>query len=122
MPLVTTRNFVSLLEGTSDHPAVIATISSVMGSVATTNDGSAAAYRISKSAVNMVNKLSALEYGAKNVVSIAIHPGWVQTDMGGSNAAVTPKDSVQGILNVISNATLADNGGYKTYQGADIAF
>ena len=119
-PIVTTRNFVPLLEATDDKPAIIANISSILGSVELTDAGAAAAYKISKAAVNMVNKLTAVEY--KDKVAVSIHPGWVQTDMGGANAHITPQQSVQGILQLLSNIQLSDNGKFFDYQGAQLAY
>ena len=103
-----------------DKPAIIANISSILGSVELTDAGVAAAYKISKAAVNMVNKLTAVEY--KDKVAVSIHPGWVQTDMGGANAHITPQQSVQGILQLLSNIQLSDNGKFFDYQGAQLAF
>ncbi len=35
------------------------------------------------------------------ITSIVVNPGWVQTDMGSSHAAITPAESVRGMLRVI---------------------
>ena len=70
---------------------VIACISSVMGSLQETSSGSAALYRVSKAALNMVVRCTQAEQPELTV--LALHPGWVQTDMGGPQAPVTVQDS-----------------------------
>ncbi|MCP4429300.1 MAG: hypothetical protein GY803_32865 [Chloroflexi bacterium] len=49
----------------------------------------------------------------------AVHPGWVQTDMGGAEAPVSILDSAQGILNVSENLTLANTGKFFVYSGEE---
>ena len=48
---------------------------------------------------------------------VSMHPGWVQTDMGGSHAAVSPPDSAAGILRVVAGLTAEDNGKFYIYNG-----
>ena len=74
---------------------VIACISSVMGSLQETTAGNAALYRVSKAALNMVVRCSQAELPAVTV--LAIHPGWVQTEMGGSAAPLTPEQSASSL-------------------------
>src|SRR5215831_17894788 len=57
------------------------------------------AYRTSKAALNMMMTLAANELGPKGATVVLLHPGWVQTAMGGPNAAMTPKD---GVSNAVS--------------------
>src|SRR5688572_6367030 len=61
-------------------------VTSRMGSIGDTDQGRAYAYRLSKAAQNMATKCFAIELAADGVVCIALHPGWVQTDMGGRSA------------------------------------
>jgi NAD(P)-dependent dehydrogenase (short-subunit alcohol dehydrogenase family) len=74
---------------------VIACISSVMGSMQETTSGNAALYRVSKAALNMVVRCSQAEQ--PDVTVLAIHPGWVQTDMGGAAAPLTPEQSANSL-------------------------
>ena len=69
----------------------LACISSVMGSQAQTTTGSAWLYRVSKAALNMVVRCVQAEVPELTV--LALHPGWVQTDMGGAQAPLTPVQS-----------------------------
>ena len=79
---------------------VIACISSVMGSLQETTSGSAALYRVSKAALNMVVRCTQAEQ--PDVTVLAIHPGWVQTDMGGAQAPLTPEQSASSLRQTLN--------------------
>ncbi len=97
---------------------LLVSISSRMGSVGLNEGANNIAYRSSKAALNMVNKCLANELAAQGITAIVFHPGWVATDMGGSQAPVTTADSVAGMTAVIDRLTPADNGLMFDYQGA----
>ena len=97
---------------------VLAVISSRMGSIGDMAGNGGWLYRASKAAVNAV--LRAVSIDAKHATCLTFHPGWVQTDMGGAGAAITPQESVAGIRRVIAGATRADNGGFRNYDGSVI--
>ncbi len=80
---------------------VIACISSVMGSMQNTTSGNAVLYRVSKAALNMVVRCTQAEQ--PNVTVLAIHPGWVQTDMGGSAAPLTPEQSASSLRQTLNS-------------------
>lgn len=94
-------------------------IGSVMGSIKN-NWGGSYDYRASKAALNMLNSSLAKELGKQGYTSVVLHPGWVQTRMGGEGAPVTPGDSVAGMLKVIAGLTDNDNGKFYDYQGKPI--
>ena len=104
--------------GADEPGGVLAVISSRMGSIGDMEGNGGWLYRASKAAVNAV--LHALSFDAKNATCLTFHPGWVQTDMGGAGAAITPQESVAGIRRVIAGATRADNGGFRNYDGSVI--
>jgi len=79
---------------------VIACISSVMGSMQETTSGNAALYRVSKAALNMVVRCTQAEQ--PDVTVLAIHPGWVQTDMGGAQAPLTPEQSASSLRQTLN--------------------
>jgi NAD(P)-dependent dehydrogenase (short-subunit alcohol dehydrogenase family) len=79
---------------------VIACISSVMGSMQETTSGNAALYRVSKAALNMVVRCTQAEQ--PDVTVLAIHPGWVQTDMGGTAAPLTPEHSATSLRQTLN--------------------
>ena len=46
-----------------------------------------------------------------------MHPGWVQTDMGGPHAEITADESALGIISVIDGMTKADSGKFYKWNG-----
>jgi NAD(P)-dependent dehydrogenase (short-subunit alcohol dehydrogenase family) len=94
-------------------------ISSTMGSI-TNNSGGYYGYRSSKSALNMLNKSLAMELADMGITSIVLHPGWVQTRMGGASAAITTQQSVAGMLAVIEDLGPEDTGRFLDYQGKEL--
>ena len=75
------------------------------------------AYRSSKSGLNGAFKSVALELKPAGVVAVVMHPGWVQTDMGGDNAPTTPEQSIRGMREVIDRLTPEDAGTFQTFDG-----
>ncbi len=95
-------------------------ITSKMGSIADNRGGGSYAYRSSKSALNSAVKSLSVDLAGDGFVSILLHPGWVRTDMGGPNALIDAKTSVDGMLRVIDGAGEAESGGFFAYDGAAI--
>ena len=110
--------FVDLLRlGT--NPRII-NISSQLGSLlAMDRNWGDVSYNSSKAALNMVTRKLAHDLAGDGIAVIAIHPGWVQTDMGGPNAAISSPDSAQGILAVAGSLTLEHSGKFYTYSGGE---
>jgi len=97
-------------------------ITSLMGSMGDNGSGGSWSYRMSKAALNMAVRNMGHELGHEGFICLAIHPGWVQTRMGGG-AAPTPLDAcVAGILRTTFAATPADNGGFKDTSGDDLPY
>jgi NAD(P)-dependent dehydrogenase (short-subunit alcohol dehydrogenase family) len=95
-------------------------ISSIAGSIARKSNGGPYGYSESKAALNMFTRSLAGELRADGFICMVIHPGWVQTDMGGANAAVTVENSASGIRNVIANLSAEDNGEFRTFEGQQL--
>ncbi|XP_029464719.1 uncharacterized protein LOC115095333 [Rhinatrema bivittatum] len=74
-------------------------------------------YRCSKAALNMLTKCQSLEYKKDGILCVALHPGWVQTDLGGAEATLTPDQSVSGILNVLCSLSEKHNGVLVDWEG-----
>jgi NAD(P)-dependent dehydrogenase (short-subunit alcohol dehydrogenase family) len=90
--------------------ATIAFMSSVLGSIATNEDGRTELYRASKAALNsLVRSFRARHAKRDDLTVLAIHPGWVRTAMGGPAAAIDIETSVKGVSDVI--AKRAGSGG-----------
>ena len=114
-PYLLTQAFAQLLA--KGKHAVVANISSQLGSIARTDSFYTPTYAISKAALNMATVLLAHALADSGVCVIAFHPGWVKTDMGGADAPLAPTASVAGILNVISGLKMEDSGTFVDYQG-----
>lgn len=96
---------------------LIVNISSLMGSLADNGSGGSILYRSSKAALNAAMKSLSIELSNQNIGVLILHPGWVQTDMGGANALIDSKTSVSGMCAVINGFTLAQSGAFIKYDG-----
>ena len=99
---------------------LIVNISSKMGSIGANVSSDSIVYRASKAALNQVSKCLSVALAPRGITVILFHPGWVSTDMGGSEAPVTPEDSAAGMRAVIAGATAEDNGRFFNYDGAEL--
>ena len=93
----------------------MAFISSAMGLIGEVGSSSAWLYRVSKAALNMTVKSAQASYPGATLV--CLHPGWVQTDMGGSGAPVTAIQSAAGMRRVMAAVTPQDQGAFFSYDG-----
>lgn len=97
-------------------------ISSRMGSIGLQTTATRVTYRASKAALNAVVKTAAIEWAPQGITCISLHPGWVKTDMGGSDADIDPPTSISGMRTVIAKATAADAGKFFDYTGEELAW
>ncbi|XP_056383364.1 C-factor-like isoform X4 [Hyla sarda] len=74
-------------------------------------------YRCSKAALNMLTKCQSLSYKKDGILCTAVHPGWVQTDLGGPDALLTVEQSVQGVLKVLYSLSEEHSGILITWEG-----
>ena len=109
--------------------SLIVNMSSILGSIELNHpksgigSGGVYPYRASKSALNMITRSLSLDLSHINVNVVAIHPGWVKTDMGGQNAPLTPEESISSVLNVIQNFDSERyNGCLVDYKGEKLPF
>lgn len=101
----------------SPHAKVVS-VTSQMGSVADNSSGRYYAYRSSKSALNMWNKSFSVDF--PSVSAIVVHPGWVQTDMGGQQAPLSPENSARGIWSLIEKMSPQMSGHFYDYRGLEL--
>ena len=107
--------------GRTNNVAKLAVISSQMGS--STRAGiSAPIYRASKAAATNLARSLSLELAPDNIAVGAWHPGWVQTDMGGSEAAITPHTSAAGLLSRFDALSMRTSGVFEDYVGTPHPF
>ena len=101
------------------HGTKIINITSGMGSISRTTSGDLS-YRMSKAALNMAGRNLHIEMKEHNTIIVQIHPGWVKTDMGGMNAAISTEESAKGIINSIENLSPNQSGTFFDYKGDQI--
>jgi len=95
-------------------------VSTRMGSIEDNDSGGFLAYRSSKTALNMAWRNLALDVRSRGVTAAVLHPGWVQTRMGGSSAPLEPEESVAGMRRVIDRLEPKDSGSFFAYDGSTI--
>ncbi len=95
----------------------IAILTSQMGSIGNNTSGGSYIYRSSKAALNAGAKSMALDLKGIGVKVILLHPGWVQTDMGGPNAEITVEQSVAGMVTLIERLGIEESGSFFNYRG-----
>ena len=100
---------------------VLGVISSRMGSMGLRSSAGGGLYRASKAALNSVLKDVSLA-AAGRATCVALHPGWVRTDMGGPGADLEVADSVAHLRRTLAGWTPADNGGFFDHDGAALAW
>ncbi|XP_029008833.1 C-factor isoform X1 [Betta splendens] len=132
-PLMVTKAFLPLLRqaasrggaggsrSMSIQRAAVINISSVLGSLELNWKAETFnkwyPYKASKCALNMVSRCMALDLEADGILCMAIHPGWVRTDMGGCEAPLSPEESISSTLSVIGGLTEKDHGSFLDYTG-----
>ena len=92
-------------------------ISSQMGSIDDNYSGGYYFYRTSKSALNSAAKSLSIDWKADGIAVVMLHPGWVRTDMGGSNAKLDIDTSVRKMLDVINALDMGKTGTFLNYEG-----
>lgn len=97
-------------------------LSSSMGSIGDNSWGGSYGYRLSKAALNMAMRNLHVELHGEGFITIALHPGWAQTDMGGPSAPVPVPESVRGMLQVIDGLTPERSGRFWAYDGQELAW
>jgi NAD(P)-dependent dehydrogenase (short-subunit alcohol dehydrogenase family) len=90
-------------------------VSSQMGRIEGVSGSGAWLYRVSKAALNMAVASAQAAYPQASFV--CLHPGWVQTDMGGAGATVTPQDSAAGMRRVVATLADSERGSFFNYDG-----
>ena len=117
-----TLRVVDALRSNLRNPSKIAIITSKMGSISDNSGGGRYGYRMSKAALNVAGKSLSIDLKPNNISVAMIHPGWVQTDMGGENALISANESVTGTMKVISKMDLTNTGEFHNYDGELISW
>ncbi|KGE04631.1 Short chain dehydrogenase [Pseudohaliea rubra DSM 19751] len=99
---------------------IIVGMGSYLGSIASNNEGGLYSYRSAKAGLHAIMRSLSVDLRDEGVTAIAMHPGWVQTDMGGPDASLSTEASVAGILRVIDGLKPGDSGRLLTYAGEEL--
>jgi NAD(P)-dependent dehydrogenase (short-subunit alcohol dehydrogenase family) len=110
----------SMLEPVKAAGGKLIGISTRMGSIADNSSGGSIAYRSSKAALNAAWHSLAIDIEGSGVVAAVLHPGWVETRMGGPSAPLAPQESIAGMRRVIAGLRPEQSGGFFNYDGAPI--
>lgn len=114
-----------MAEAFADHVAAsdqkkLVSVSSQMGSIGNNTVGGHYSYRTSKAALNMAMRSLAVDLADRGIIVCALSPGWARTDMGGTNASITPAESVTGLRAVIGRLDASMRGGFWEYTGSEM--
>lgn len=116
--LLVTRSLVDLLRNA--EAAKVVNFTSHMGSLTDKGYGGYYAYCASKAALNMVTRTLAADLRSDGIIVLCMHPGWVQTDMGGPYAQLKPQDAVQHIRKLIAGLSFSDTGEFYNWDGTKL--
>jgi NAD(P)-dependent dehydrogenase (short-subunit alcohol dehydrogenase family) len=114
-PLRVTQQFLSLIE--KGQRKLILNISSEAGSITDCTRPTEYAYCMSKSALNMASKIMQNYLKPRGIKILAVHPGWMRTDMGGPDADIHPDQAAEGIFKLATKQWQLDDEIYMDYLG-----
>ncbi|MEX1025855.1 MAG: SDR family oxidoreductase [Planctomycetota bacterium] len=100
--------------------AIIANMSSRLGSLSDNTSGGYGGYRESKAALNMYTRSLAAEHEDDGILAVCMSPGWVRTDMGGPDATLEPEESVRGLLQVLEGLEPDQSGLFWNHDGTQL--
>ena len=98
----------------------VAFVSSKVGSISDNTSGGGYYYRSSKTALNQAVHSLSIDLSGAGIKVVALHPGWVQTDMGGSNALITAEESVSALRTLLADVSPDQSGCFINYDGSTI--
>jgi len=119
-PMLVAQSLYPLLKN-GENPR-IANFSSSMGSISMKQSGGSLTYCASKACLNMFTRGLAFKVKPDGITVVALDPGWVRTDMGGSSARLSVEESAEGCVNVIDDLTINDTGRYLVWDGSEHAW
>jgi NAD(P)-dependent dehydrogenase (short-subunit alcohol dehydrogenase family) len=117
-PLRMVQQFLPLLEK-GEHKLIL-NISSEAGSITDCWRESEFAYSMSKAALNMQSKILQNYLKPRGFKILAVHPGWMRTDMGGADADIDAAEAAEGIFNLAVKKWNLDDEIYMDYRAQPI--
>jgi len=120
LPLLKKASALCIDSNMSVSRASILNISSIRGSFTDNTTARNYAYRMSKTALNMLTKSLSVELRSDCVLVVSISPGWVQTAIGGPKALISNTESADGIIKVASDFTEKYTGTFYGWDGENM--
>jgi NAD(P)-dependent dehydrogenase (short-subunit alcohol dehydrogenase family) len=122
---VNTLGAVRVIQCFCDHVArskkkLVVVISTHMASIADIVSPGAYYYRSTKAALNAVMEGLTFELKQRGIGVLLLHPGWVQTRMGGEGTSLMPPESVAGMRSLVDTFTLDHSGRFFRYDGIEM--
>ncbi|XP_040570827.1 C-signal-like [Lepeophtheirus salmonis] len=128
-PTILTRALLPLLKkvtkpdaGFGCDNAAIIQMSASVAPIAENESGGKYPYRCSKTALNMAMKNVSLELKKDGILVLSLRPGWVKTDMGGSNAQITVDECVSAMVRTLCQLSDKDHGAFIRYNNTPVAW
>lgn len=113
----------ALADNVREATGILALMSSAMGSIGENKSGGMEVYRATKTAQNsFARSLWLSKTRDRGVTVLSVHPGWVKTDMGGSNADIDIDTSVTGIADQLAAHVGAGTHTFIDYSGRELAW
>lgn len=107
-------------KGIGIERAAIINMSSILGSIESNVNGGGYAYRMSKSALNAATKSMSIDLKNDKILCIAMHPGWVRTDMGMQSAPLDVETCTHTMLKTLWELNESNNGLLMQYDGEQL--
>ena len=117
-PLTVTQSIIENIKKGSDKKIYF--LSSQLGSIEDNTSGGMCIYRSSKIALNQVVKSLSVDLKPMGITVVSLHPGWVKSDMGGTNAPVSIDESIKGMMKVIDATDIGNTGTFLDYSGKEL--
>ncbi len=114
-PLKVAKHFVGLLDKGAGK--LLVNISSEAGSISDCWRDREFDYCMSKTALNMQSKILQNYLKSRGIKILALHPGWMRTEMGGAKADITPEEAAEGIFKLTQKKWSLDERMYFDYKG-----
>ena len=116
-PMLLVRALLDRLKA-SENPRIV-NISSQAGSMEVAHTlGRDVGYTSSKAALNMISVRQSVHLREAGIIVVAVHPGFLKTDMGGERASLPTNEGARGVIDLVDGLTDADSGTFRQWDGA----
>jgi NAD(P)-dependent dehydrogenase (short-subunit alcohol dehydrogenase family) len=119
-PLIVVKHALPLLR--RGNGKLIANISSEAGGIGTAWRKNEYSYCMSKAALNMASQLLQNAYKEEGIKVLALHPGWFSSDMGGSEAPITPRQAARNVAKLLTKTWSLEGPVYVDHRGEPLAW